>query len=152
MNDLLFYVMAFGVALGVLIVAHEAGHFLVARWVGIKVLRFSVGFGRALYVRRFGRDRTEFALSAFPLGGYVKMLDEREGEVAEEERHRAFNRQSVGKRMAVVVAGPFANFLLAIALYWGVFVLGSEEFRPILDAPAASSPPPRPASRPASAY
>lgn len=140
MNDLLYYVLAFGVALGVLIVAHEAGHFLVARWVGVKVVRFSIGFGRTLYVRRFGRDRTEFALSAFPLGGYVKMLDEREGEVAEAERHRAFNRQSVGKRIAIVVAGPFANFVLAIVLYWGVFVLGSEEFRPILEAPVASSP------------
>ena len=117
MNGFLFYALAFAVLLGVLIVVHELGHFLVARGCGVKVLRFSVGFGRPLLTMRCGRDRTEWVLAAFPLGGYVKMLDEREGEVVPEELPRSFNRQSVWKRMAIVVAGPLANFLFAVALY-----------------------------------
>jgi regulator of sigma E protease len=104
------------------------------------VLRFSVGFGRTLWQRRLGKDGTEWAVSVFPLGGYVKMLDEREGEVAPEERDRAFNRQSVGKRSLIVAAGPAANFVLAIFLYWLVFMLGSQELRPILGTPPAASP------------
>jgi regulator of sigma E protease len=104
------------------------------------VLRFSVGFGRTLWQRRLGRDGTEWAVGIFPLGGYVKMLDEREGEVAPEEMERAFNRQSVGKRSLIVAAGPAANFVLAIVLYWAVFMLGSEELRPILGTPPAASP------------
>ena len=97
-------IVAFIVALGVLIVVHEYGHYLVARLCGVKVLRFSVGFGRALLVRRTGKDRTEWVVAAVPFGGYVKMLDEREGPVAEHEAHRAFNRQGVWKRIAIVVA------------------------------------------------
>ena len=93
-GSLLWYIGAFAVALGILVVVHELGHYLVARLVGIKVLRFSVGFGKPLLSRRFGADGTEWALAAFPLGGYVKMLDEREGPVPAEEAHRAFNRQS----------------------------------------------------------
>src|SRR5213596_3203495 len=103
---LLQTLLAFAVALGSLVVIHELGHYLVARWCGVKVLRFSVGFGRVLWSRRYGADRTEWAVSAVPLGGYVKMLDEREGEVASADLPRAFNRQGVGKRMAIVVAGP----------------------------------------------
>src|SRR5215471_11273399 len=95
---------AFVVALGTLIVAHEFGHYLVARLCGVKVLRFSVGFGRPLLSRRFGKDQTEWVLAAFPLGGYVKMVDEREGEVAPAELPRAFNRQPVHKRFAIVLA------------------------------------------------
>ncbi len=135
MNDLPLYLSAFLMVLGVLIVVHELGHYLVARLCGVKVLRFSVGFGRAIWQRRFGRDRTMWAIGIFPLGGYVKMLDEREGPVKPEEAHRAFNTQSVGKRSAIVAAGPAANFLLAIVLYWGLFMAGSEELMPILGKP-----------------
>lgn len=140
MSNFLYYLAAFALILGVLIVVHEYGHYLVARWAGVKVLRFSVGFGRALWSKRLGRDGTEWALRMFPLGGYVKMLDEREGEVAPEELHRSFNRQSVRRRMAIVAAGPAANLLLAIVVYWGLFWHGTEELKPILGAPAAASP------------
>ncbi|MDG3065372.1 RIP metalloprotease RseP [Thauera mechernichensis] len=127
--NLLDYLLPFALALGVLILVHELGHYLVARWCGVKVLRFSIGFGKPLIVRRAGRDGTEWALAAFPLGGYVKMLDEREAPVAPEELHRTFNRQSVYRRFAIVAAGPLANFLLAIVLYWGLFVAGTDELR-----------------------
>lgn len=126
-------------ALGILIVVHEFGHYIVARWCGVKVLRFSVGFGKALITRRRGPDGTEWTLAAFPLGGYVKMLDEREAPVDAHELHRAFNRQPVGKRFVIVLAGPVANFLLAITLYWGLFSHGTEELRPLLGKPAAES-------------
>jgi regulator of sigma E protease len=116
MNNFLFYSAAFALALGTLIVAHELGHFLVARWAGVKVLRFSVGFGQSVWSKRFGKDRTEWSIGIFPLGGYVKMLDEREGEVSPNELHRSFNRQSVWRRMAIVVAGPLANLVLAVFL------------------------------------
>ena len=140
MNDFLSYALAFAVLLGVLIIVHEFGHFLVARMCGVKVLRFSIGFGRPLCSIQAGADRTEWALGAFPLGGYVKMLDEREGEVSPAELHRAFNRQTVLRRIAIVSAGPLANFMLAIVLYWGVFGAGSEELRPVFGAPVAASP------------
>ncbi len=133
--NLAIAITAFVVALGVLIVIHEYGHYLVARLCGVKVLRFSVGFGRPLWKVRRGRDRTEWVIAALPLGGYVKMLDEHEGPVAPEELHRAFNRQSVWRRIAVVVAGPAANFLLAIAFYWALFVGGVQEAKPVLAAP-----------------
>jgi len=133
--SLLHTVVSFVVALGVLIVVHELGHYLVARWCGVKVLRFSVGFGRALATRRFGPDRTEWIIAAVPLGGYVKMLDEREGPVAPEDLPRAFNRQGVWRRFAIVLAGPVANFLLAIVLYWGLFMGGVQEAKPIIAAP-----------------
>jgi regulator of sigma E protease len=136
----LFYAGAFILALGILITVHELGHYSVARLCGVKVLRFSVGFGRPLLVRRVGPDATEWVLALFPLGGYVKMLDEREGEVAQAELPRAFNRQSVGRRFAIVSAGPIANFLLAILIYWGLFIHGMEELRPVLAAPAAGTP------------
>ncbi len=140
MSDIPFYLLAFVVVLGVLIVVHEFGHYVAARWCGVRVLRFSVGFGQALWQRRLGKDGTEWAIGIFPLGGYVKMLDEREGEVAPEERGRAFNRQSVGKRSLIVAAGPAANFVLAIFLYWAVFMHGSDELLPILGTPPAESP------------
>jgi len=132
--------IAFVVALGLLIVFHELGHYAVARLCGVKVLRFSVGFGLPLWRRRFGADQTEWAISAIPLGGYVKMLDEREGPVAPQERHRAFNRQTVAKRFAVVLAGPVANFLLAILLYWLLFMHGVPGIRPVVGAPVAGTP------------
>lgn len=138
--SLLFTLAAFALALGILIVVHELGHYWVARWCGVKVLRFSVGFGKPLVVRKSSRDGTEWALAAFPLGGYVKMLDEREGEVAPHELPRAFNRQTVWRRILIVVAGPVANFLLAIALYWLMFISGVPGIKPMLGEPAPGSP------------
>ena len=118
-------------SLAVLVTIHEYGHFWVARRCGIKVLRFSVGFGKALYSWRDKHD-TEYVIAAIPLGGYVKMLDEREGEVAEHERHMAFNQKSVWQRLATVAAGPLANFLLAIVAYWFVFAGGVSGVAPII--------------------
>lgn len=140
MSGFLFSAASFILALGVLITVHEFGHYWVARRVGVKVLRFSIGFGRPLWSRVYGPDRTEFVLAAIPLGGYVKMLDEREGEVAPEERARAFNRKPVGQRMAVVVAGPAFNFIFAILAYWVLFVHGVPGVKPVLDAPVPDSP------------
>ncbi len=128
--NVLEYLIPFVLALGALIFFHELGHYMVARWCGVKVLRFSVGFGKPLLRWTRGPDRTEWVLAAFPLGGYVKMLDEREAPVPAEEAHRAFNRQTVGRRYAIVAAGPLANFALAIVLYWALFVSGTEELRP----------------------
>ena len=111
---LLSYVLAFLVAIGVLVAVHEYGHFWMARRVGIRVLRFSIGFGKTLWSRR-GADGTEYALSAIPLGGYVKLLDEREGPVDPAEVSAAYNRKPVWQRILVLVAGPLANFLFAVA-------------------------------------
>ena len=116
MSDSLISVLALIVTLGVLITVHECGHFWVARWLGVKVLKFSIGFGRTLWQRR-GRDGVEYVIAALPLGGYVKMLDEREGEVPPNEAHRAFDRQSTHSRIAIVLAGPLSNFLFAILAY-----------------------------------
>jgi len=138
-GNLAYYLGAFALALGVLVAVHELGHFIVARLCGVKILRFSLGFGRPLLLRRYGADNTEWAISAFPLGGYVKMLDEREGPVEPHELPRAFNRQSVWKRILIVIAGPLANLLLAILLYWAIFMQGMEELRPVLAAPPAAS-------------
>ena len=132
--------IAFVVALGLLIVFHELGHYVIARVCGVKVLRFSVGFGLPLWRRKFGVDQTEWAISAFPLGGYVKMLDEREGTVEPQERQRAFNRQTVAKRFAIVLAGPVANFLLAILLYWVLFMHGVPGIRPVVGTPVPGTP------------
>ena len=132
-------VISFIVALGVLIVVHEYGHYLVARLCGVKVLRFSVGFGRPLALWRRGADRTEWVIAAIPFGGYVKMLDEREGPVEPEEAHRSFNRQSVWKRIAIVAAGPVFNFVFAVAVYAGLFMYGLPEARPVLAEPPAGS-------------
>lgn len=123
---------AFVLAIAVLVVVHELGHYWIARWCGVKVLRFSVGFGKPLISRHFGNGETEWVISAIPLGGYVKMLDEREGEVAEHELSRAFNRQPVARRMAIVVAGPVCNLLLAVVLYWALFMHGVPGLKPIL--------------------
>jgi regulator of sigma E protease len=138
MLEVIWSIAAFIVALGVLVSFHEFGHFWVARRLGVKVLRYSVGFGRALWSRR-GADGVEYVIAAVPLGGYVKMLDEREGEVAPAEAHRAFNRQGVWKRIAIVAAGPAANFLMAVVAYWFVFVGGIPGYKPWVDAPAPRS-------------
>jgi regulator of sigma E protease len=135
----LTYLFAFIVALGLLVVVHEFGHFIVARTCGVKVLRFAVGFGNVLWSRKYGPDQTEWALCAIPLGGYVKMLDEREGPVPPTELHRAFTQQSLGKRSLIVLAGPVANLLLAIVLYWGLFMHGVDELRPVLGTPKVAS-------------
>lgn len=127
------------VVLGLLITFHEFGHFWVARRCGVKVLRFSVGFGKPLW-SRFDRHGTEFAVAAIPLGGYVKMLDEREGPVAPEERHQAFNRKNVWARIAIVVAGPLANFLLAVVGYWLLFVAGTSTVAPVIGNVTPESP------------
>jgi regulator of sigma E protease len=140
MIEMGYKIAGFLVTLGILVVFHELGHYLVARWCGVKVLRFSVGFGRVVAARRFGRDRTEWALSAIPLGGYVKMADEREGDVAPSDVARAFNRQSVWKRIAIVAAGPIANLLLAVLLFAGTFMAGIPGQRALLADPPAGTP------------
>ena len=132
-------ILAFAFALGLLIVVHEFGHYLVARLCNVKVLRFSIGFGRVLVSRRYGKDQTEWAIAAVPLGGYVKMVDEREGDLADADLPRAFNRQSVYRRFAIVVAGPLANFLLAIFLYWLVFMHGVPGIKPVIGAVSPNS-------------
>jgi regulator of sigma E protease len=131
--------VAFIVALGVLIVVHEYGHYLVARLCGVKVLRFSVGFGKTLLVKRSGRDQTEWVIAAVPFGGYVKMLDEREGPVEPHEAERAFNRKSVWRRTLIVIAGPLFNFIFAVGVYTALFMYGLPEARPVLGAAPAGS-------------
>ena len=135
----MLYTIAITLAtLAVLVAVHEFGHFWVARRCGVKVLRFSIGFGTRL-LRWTDRQGTEYSISAIPLGGYVKMLDEREGEVAPEELDRAFNRKPVGQRIAVVSAGPLANFLLAIVAYWGLFMAGETGYAPVIGEVEAGS-------------
>ncbi len=128
--NLMHTVLSFLVVIGVLVVIHELGHYLVARWCGVKVLRFSVGMGKVVWSRRFGPDQTEWAVSLLPLGGYVKMLDKRDvdaGPIAPEDARREFTAQPVGKRIAIVAAGPIANFLLAIAILAGLNMHGVPE-------------------------
>ncbi|GAB3411573.1 RIP metalloprotease RseP [Massilia agilis] len=128
--NLIYTVLAFLLALGPLVVFHELGHYAVARLCGVKVLRFSVGMGKIVWMRRFGRDQTEWALSALPIGGYVKMLDKRDPSTAprdETELAREFTSQSAAKRMAIIAAGPLANFLLAIVLFAALFMHGVQE-------------------------
>ncbi len=132
--------LAFVVAIVVLVVFHELGHYWVARLCNVKVLRFSLGFGKAMYVKKFAGGETEWVISLIPLGGYVKMLDEREGEVPAAELARAFNRQPVLRRMVIVLAGPVANLLLAIILYWALFIHGVPGIKPILGAVPPSTP------------
>lgn len=137
LHNLFFFI----VAIGVLVTFHEFGHYWVARKMGVRVLRFSVGFGKPLFTwrRKNDSDNVEYVIAAIPLGGYVKMLDEREGNVPAEELHRAFNRQPVSKRSLIVFAGPAFNFILAIFLYWLVFVVGTTAQRPLLGEPLAES-------------
>jgi len=137
--SVLHTILWFLVAIGILVVVHEFGHYLAARLAGVKVLRFSVGFGKPIVSRRFGRDRTEWTLSALPFGGYVKMLDEREGEVPAAEAHRSFNRATVWRRIGIVCAGPVANFLLAIVFYWALFLHGLPALKPMIGEPPAGT-------------
>lgn len=139
---LLQTLVAFAVVLGVLIIVHELGHYLVARWCDVKVLRFSVGMGKVVWSRRFGPDQTEWAISMLPLGGYVKMLDARDGDlgdVSPQDMQREFTRQSVWKRIAIVAAGPIANFLLAILLFAGLYIHGIPEPSAKLGTPTEQS-------------
>ncbi|MHB1053131.1 MAG: RIP metalloprotease RseP [Thiobacillus sp.] len=138
--NILHTVLWFLVAIGILVVVHELGHYFAARLAGVKVLRFSVGFGKPLISRRFGRDQTEWSLAALPLGGYVKMLDEREGEVPAAEAHRSFNRATVWRRIGIVAAGPIANFLLAIVFYAALFMHGLPALKPMIGEPPAGTP------------
>ena len=130
--DFLHTLFFFIVAVGILVSFHEFGHFWVARKTGVKVLRFSIGFGKVLWSHQKTPNDTEYVLSAIPLGGYVKMVDEREGSVKAEDLPFAFNRQSLWVRTAIVAAGPAFNLMLAIALFWGVLVLGETGLKPVL--------------------
>ncbi|ROM71768.1 RIP metalloprotease RseP [Pseudomonas brassicacearum] len=134
----LYMIVGTLVALGVLVTFHEFGHFWVARRCGVKVLRFSVGFGMPL-LRWHDKHGTEFVVAAIPLGGYVKMLDEREGEVPVDQLDQSFNRKTVRQRIAIVAAGPIANFLLAMVFFWALAMLGSEQVRPVIGAVEAGS-------------
>ena len=128
--DFFTALLSFALTIGILVTVHEYGHYWVAKKFNVKILRFSVGFGKV--IKSFKRGETEFTLCAIPLGGYVKMLDENEANVADSEKHRAFNRQSVYKRFAIVLAGPVANFLLAILLYALIFIIGVNGIKPIV--------------------
>jgi regulator of sigma E protease len=139
MMDFIQTLFAFILALSILVVVHEWGHFQVAKWLNVKVLRFSVGFGKPLWRKSFGQDKTEFQIAAIPLGGYVKMLDEREGEVAASELSRAFNRQPVWARSLIVLAGPWVNFLFAIGVYTLIHLSGVVGIKPIISAVDAHS-------------
>lgn len=132
MMSILFTLLSFIVAISILVAIHEFGHYIVAKKLGVKILRFSIGFGQPLWKKRFGEDQTEFVIAAIPLGGYVKMLDARETEVAAEEEHREFTRQSVWTRIAIVVAGPGFNFIFAIFAYWLMFVVGVSGIKPVI--------------------
>ncbi|WNZ79555.1 Zinc metalloprotease [Pseudomonas sp. E141] len=134
----LYMIVGTLVALGVLVTFHEFGHFWVARRCGVKVLRFSVGFGMPL-LRWHDKKGTEFVVAAIPLGGYVKMLDEREGEVPADQVDQSFNRKTVRQRIAIVAAGPIANFLLAMVFFWALAMLGSEQVRPVIGGVEAGS-------------
>ncbi|SEL98214.1 site-2 protease. Metallo peptidase. MEROPS family M50B [Pseudomonas sp. NFIX51] len=134
----LYMIVGTLIALGVLVTFHEFGHFWVARRCGVKVLRFSVGFGMPLLCWH-DRQGTEFVIAAIPLGGYVKMLDEREGEVPVDQLDQSFNRKSVRQRIAIVAAGPVANFLLALVFFWGLAMLGTEQVRPVIGSVEAGS-------------
>jgi regulator of sigma E protease len=139
MTNALITIASFLVTVGVLVVIHEFGHYLAARWIGVGILRFSVGFGKTLALRR-DRHGTEWVIAAIPLGGYVKMLDEREGEVPRDQLHRAFNRQSVWARIFIVLAGPAANFFLAFLVYWALFITGLPGMKPVVGNPLPNTP------------
>jgi regulator of sigma E protease len=132
MNMILISIAAFIVAIGILVAVHEWGHYIVARMLGVKVLKFSIGFGKPLWSRTAGPDNTEYCISAIPLGGFVKLLDEREEQVEHFERNRAFNHQPIASRLAILAAGPVMNFLFAILAYWMMFVAGVPGLQPIV--------------------
>ncbi len=138
-GEILLAILTFVVAIGILVAVHEFGHFWVARKLGIKVLRFSIGFGKPLWQRVAGEDRVEYVIAAIPLGGYVRLLDEREGNVDPREVHRSFNRAPVWKRVAVLLAGPAFNLVFAVLMYWILFVAGVPTLKPIVGEVTADS-------------
>ncbi|QJR09986.1 Regulator of sigma-E protease RseP [Usitatibacter rugosus] len=140
MSTALTYLFSFLATVAILVVFHELGHYWAARICKVKILKFSVGFGRVLWSRRVGPDQTEWAIAAVPLGGYVKMLDEREEDVAAKDLPRAFNRQSVWRRIFIVGAGPVANFVLAILFFWLLFVTGVPGEKPVTAEPVRNTP------------
>jgi regulator of sigma E protease len=138
--SLLTTILAFLFAVGLLVTIHELGHYWAARAFNVKILRFSIGFGKELWTRKRGADQTEWVIAALPLGGYVKMADERDDSVAPEDVARAFNTQAIWKRMIIIAAGPMANFVLAALLYWVVFVAGQPGLIPLVAQPVANTP------------
>ena len=132
-------IAAFVLAIGILVTIHELGHYWVARWCNVKILRFSIGFGRPLWLRKAGADQTEWVIGVLPLGGYVKMSDERDGSADSVDKARAFNNKTVWQRIAIVLAGPAANFILAALLYWGLFVSGTPGAKPYIASPLPNS-------------
>lgn len=132
MISILFTLISFIVAISILVAIHEFGHYIVAKKLGVKILRFSIGFGKPLWKKHFGEDKTEFVIASLPLGGYVKMLDKRELEVETHEEHREFTGQTVWKRIAIVAAGPIFNFIFAIFAYWLMFVVGVSGIKPVV--------------------
>ncbi len=140
MFEILYSLGAFLLAISLLVAIHEFGHFWVARSLGVKILRFSIGFGKPLWKKTFGKDQTEFVIASLPLGGYVKMLDGREGDVPEAEAHRAFDQQSIRTRFAIVFAGPAFNFIFALFAYWMMFIIGIHGVAPIIGEVQKGSP------------
>ncbi len=139
MSGFLTATLAFLVAIGILVAVHEWGHYIVARMLGVKVLRFSIGFGRPLWLRRWGPDQTEYCVASIPIGGYVRLLDERDSDVPEGDLHRTFNRQSVPARVAILLAGPLLNFIFAVLAYWCMFVIGVPGLKPVVGEVMADS-------------
>ncbi|MGZ9897919.1 sigma E protease regulator RseP [Shewanella gaetbuli] len=139
MFDFFWNLASFIVALGILIAGHEYGHFWVARKCGVKVEKFSIGFGKAIW-RKTGKDGTEYVIAMIPLGGYVKMLDERVEDVPEHLKHQAFNRKNVWQRIAIVSAGPIANFILAIIALYAMYLIGVPSIKPVIDTTTVGSP------------
>lgn len=136
LNNLLFFL----IAVAVLVSFHEFGHFIVARWLGVRVLKFSIGFGKTILRWRRTPTGTEYAVGLIPLGGYVRMLDEREAEVSPSERDKAFNRKPLFTRSLIVLAGPAANLLLAILIYWSIGLIGNEDLKPVVGSVIPGSP------------
>lgn len=132
MMEIFYSVAAFIIAISLLVSLHEFGHFWVARRCGVKILTFSIGFGKPLWSRRIGRDQFALVISAVPLGGYVKMLDEREGGVTDSELHRAFNKKTLAQRFAIVSAGPIFNFIFAVIVFWLIFIIGFTGLKPVI--------------------
>jgi len=131
--------LAFIVSIGILITFHEYGHFCVAKFFDVKILRFSIGFGKSIFIKHFGKDETEFSIAALPLGGYVKMLDSREGNVAKNEMNREFNGKPLWQRFCIVLAGPVFNFILAVILYTVIYTVGVQGLKPIIGEVESSS-------------
>ena len=136
LNNLLFFL----IAVAILVSFHEFGHFIVARWLGVRVLKFSIGFGKTILRWRRTPTGTEYAVGLIPLGGYVRMLDEREGEVDTSERDKAFNRKPLSTRSLIVLAGPAANLLLAMLIYWSIGLIGNEDLKPVVGSVTSGSP------------